>query len=204
MWLFGNKSLFLLLLSSFHVKWKLDLFNMFKGTKVCPRVFLGKCWHAAPREEMRLIWPLVEYHHTFRMFVMTLLQWHKVWRWASPTLQGGRKETSVILVISGNIFFLQTGTLKGVWFSKLRPRLLGLTVAVWNRVGQRFLTVCRGLNPLTALLTYPCMSWYYMWENLYKIGSSNDFWWTFFLLACCFLEESIGKETENIAIIFHT
>ncbi len=35
---------------------------------------------------------------------------------------------------------------KGVLYSMMGPDLLGLTVAVWNIVGQCFLAVCRGLN----------------------------------------------------------
>ncbi len=45
---------------------------------------------------------------------------------------------------------------------------------------------------------------YMSWENLHKIGFGKDFLMNFFLFACCFAKEPTGKETENIATIFHT
>ncbi len=59
-------------------------------------------------------------------------------------------------------------------------------------------------NPLSVLLTYTYMSWYYLWENLHKIGSNKDLFITFFWFACCFAKEPTGNQTENIATIFHT
>ncbi len=58
-------------------------------------------------------------------------------------------------------------------------------------------------TPLSAVLTYTYMSWYYLWENLDKIGSSKDFLMNFFLFAFCFAKEPSGKQTEHIATIFH-
>ncbi len=59
-------------------------------------------------------------------------------------------------------------------------------------------------TPLSAVLTYTYMSWYHLWENLHKIGCRKDFLMNFFLFACCFAKEPTGKQTENIATIFHT
>ena len=41
-------------------------------------------------------------------------------------------------------------------------------------------------TPLSAVLTYTYISWYYLWENLHKIGSRKDFLMNFFLFAFCF------------------
>ncbi len=53
--------------------------------------------------------------------------------------------------------------------------------------------VCQKVaTPFSALLTYPCMSWYYVWENLCKIGSSKDFLVNFF----CFLAVLLLNQFE--------
>ncbi len=41
------------------------------------------------------------------------------------------------------------------------------------------------------------MSWYYLWENLHKIGSSKDFLMNFYLLACCFTKGPTGKQKRK-------
>ncbi len=84
-------------------------------------------------------------------------------------------------------------------FLRIRDIILTPWVLCWH------IRICHCVaTPLSAVLTYTYMSWYYLWGKLHKIGSSKDFLMNFVLFACCFAKESTGKQTENIATIFHT
>ncbi len=52
------------------------------------------------------------------------------------------------------------------------------------------------------MLTYPCMSWYYVRGNLYKIGSSEDFLMNFFLFFFCLLavlqRNQLGRKQKTL------
>ncbi len=57
-------------------------------------------------------------------------------------------------------------------------------------------------TPLSAVLTYTYMSWYYLWGNLHKIGSSKDFWWTFFCLLAVLQRNPLESKQKTLQQYF--